>query len=1826
MEKFYKTFIGKVSNTLKCVVFWGGIMSSGNGNAQTISSLEMGTTNFTTNTNGSTTFTMKDVNVTGLPIVSLSASQQGQAGGIGYVSSKNWNTTVQNTNNYWSFSISAVSGYILNISSVVIRGQRSSTGPTDAALRSSTDGYSSNLAIQSGLQNNSNVIAFTGLTLTNLTTVTFRIYGWATGNGAAGGTWRIGDGNNASLDIDIQGTVTSPGVILAVSGANTNHGNVCTNASAAAVQYVVTNNGNLQADGVTVESSDPQFVVSGLSSTTIPASGGTATYNVTFTPVSAGPKTSTISITSTTPGSNSPTSILTGTGIAGVIQTVTTTAATAAIGTNASLNGNVTTLGVCPSTNEKGFVYSLESTNADPFVGGAGVIKTSVAGIASGTYSQPVTGLTAAANYVYKAYVYDGTTYSYGSGTNFATVSAAPSITPAVTATVDAPFSISFIDDASWRGAISGITVGGNTLPGVSYSISSGSITFAPSTSGYLQTSGSLSIIISAFGFADANVTQVVSPGIPASIIVSTQPAGPSINGGTLATQPTLLVRDQYNNAVSSGRVINASVTSGQTSFWALGGNLTAITNGSGIAMFTNLTASNQTAANCTASLTFTSAVGSGTVNSNTFTITVGSLATDYFKSRVPAGNWSATSSWESSHDNTSWVNSTQAPTSSARAITIKTGQTITLTGAASAKLLKVEAGATLTSTNSSLGGFQLTIVDDGSATTDFDIFGTYILFGNAPVFAGGATGVVYDGAIVRADNNYNGESDDFAFSTSNSTFKTGSIFEWNTLNPFETSPATYFKAGSEIPIFRLTQMNVPLGGGSAFVINGIFEINTDFSFVGSGAKIFRDGIQGTGATLTLPSSIGTVSITGSNPILGGSGFQLSTDKIVNLSSGITVPGGATVRVTSTNSSYFQKGTGGIFLINGTLDITNVSISNTSGSVAINGVLKTSHTGGLEGGTVSTTSSVVNVNTGSTIEYNAASGSQMVSGTGILEGTSPYYNITFSGGGTKTLSNSVDVSTDGTVKITGTVTVDATNNNLGLTSANWTNFIMDGGRLILGTGGPQPNMDGTYTLTGGVIEYATGSASKTIRSGKQWQNIEVTGNNVGNSSGNITLKDLGTFKVKNGGVFTINDNTITGPTGTQTITIENGGLFKTGNNEGFHGFAATFSNNSSLHDNIENIILSIGCTVEYSRAGDQPITNSSNLIYQNVTISGTGNKVAPPSTLIIQGNLTKSGTSTFLHNDQTVLFNGTATQNYISNAAMSFYNIANNNTLGLDIQDSLVLVKELSLGANAKLYLSTGNFTLRSDAGRTANVSSIPSTAAITYGSMGRFLVERYIPSGINHGSTWQFLSTPASGSTIKNSWQEDGGVVSGYGTRITDPTAPGNGFDDYTVRGSMKYFSEADPSGWLNITTTNQSLANPLGYMLFVRGGRTVGVYDNAAATTLRTKGKLYAPGESGANLAPSLTIAANSADGPGFQSVGNPYASAISFASLRSASANIDDLIYLWDPVLGGAQGVGGYQTISPITGYLPTVPTISYPAGVEVHNIQSGQAFFVTNSTSSAGSINFNENIKISGSQLVNFTGGPGAGENSFAPGGRSIFWARLYNADGRITDGNAVAFDRVFSNEVKKEDANKMWNSGENFGIFKNDHVLAVEGRLPVQKADTIQYYLHNARTGSYQLRFFPENMTARNLKAVLVDRFNNSRTDVSLTDTSFVNIDFGTDPLSRSADRFYVVFEARHTVATKDPVQLTSGEPSIVVYPNPVENKQVNLTLTGFVPGRYTFELQNSSGLRVYNNLVQLTNDNNTRHIKLPAHLASGNYQLFVMDNNGRKTAVIVTIL
>ena len=93
------------------------------------------------------------------------------------------------TNKYLQFALAPVTGYMVTPTSLTFIWDRSSTGPNTLALRSSADGYTSNIGTVS-VTATSNTTAFSTINISGLTDLigntTFRLYGY--GASAAGGT------------------------------------------------------------------------------------------------------------------------------------------------------------------------------------------------------------------------------------------------------------------------------------------------------------------------------------------------------------------------------------------------------------------------------------------------------------------------------------------------------------------------------------------------------------------------------------------------------------------------------------------------------------------------------------------------------------------------------------------------------------------------------------------------------------------------------------------------------------------------------------------------------------------------------------------------------------------------------------------------------------------------------------------------------------------------------------------------------------------------------------------------------------------------------------------------------------------------------------------------------------------------------------------------------------------------------------------------------------------------------------------------------------------------------------------------------------------------------------------------------------------------------------------------------------------------------------------------------------------------------------------------------------------------------------------------------
>ena len=261
----------------------------------------------------------------------------------------------------------------------------------------------------------------------------------------------------------------------------------------------------------------------------------------------------------------------------------------------------------------------------------------------------------------------------------------------------------------------------------------------------------------------------------------------------------------------------------------------------------------------------------------------------------------------------------------------------------------------------------------------------------------------------------------------------------------------------------------------------------------------------------------------------------------------------------------------------------------------------------------------------------------------------------------------------------------------------------------------------------------------------------------------------------------------------------------------------------------------------------------------SVTVSATGS-------LSVNGTYSNTG-STIINNGNWIMTGSSAGQSFPGTTATvaAMNNLEINNPSGITFNKSFSITGSL-IPTAGNINLNNVDITLKSSATATASVAIIQPAASITHTGTGSFIVERFINTGTNtaigqHVKSWQFLATPVNGQTIFQSWQEGGTIPAGFGTIIT---GTGTGFDITTLLPSMKFYDD-NLNSWTAVTNTGNALPNKNGYMLYVRGDRTVTTSAGAPNnTTLRSKGTIFTT----TNPPPPVVVQANK-----FQAVGNPY-----------------------------------------------------------------------------------------------------------------------------------------------------------------------------------------------------------------------------------------------------------------------------------------------------------------------------------------------------------------
>ncbi len=699
-------------------------------------------------------------------------------------------------------------------------------------------------------------------------------------------------------------------------------------------------------------------------------------------------------------------------------------------------------------------------------------------------------------------------------------------------------------------------------------------------------------------------------------------------------------------------------------------------------------------------------------------------------------------------------------------------------------------------------------------------------------------------------------------------------------------------------------------------------------------------------------------------------------------------------------------------------------------------------------------------------------------------------------------------------------------------TSSW-NTIRSGGGLAPGnfTSGDVFIIQDTHEMTTGAAWSVSGTNAKV------W--IENGGTLV--ASNTVTLAAATTFQIDDGGTYIHDNATAFGSSvfqGTEsfssnsTVELRNSNatgpsnivfgnliinLVNTANNVNLMGAIATINGDLSvLSTNGFEFRLSTNTSYTLTIAGD--------LVISGGTINTSNGATAGRTfTINVGGNYNQSG-GTFTHSNSTagcaLSFNftgggrsfsrsaGTLTATHINwtitnGASITFHNdftLATSRTFTMNSTSSMILAAGVTFSIAGSADLNGQSLTLRSTISGSARIAPVTGTL----NNATNVTVERFIGSAVPKRA-WRLLSSPVTGTTINAAWQE--GVTAGnpnanYGTHITGGTAV-NGFDAAGSPSIKTYNGTAWVSNVLASTNTGDITAHQ-GYMLFVRGDRSVNLAQGASATptntTLRATGTLRQ-----GTLNNYVSVTAND-----YTLMGNPYPSAIDFEAIHNDHPALVNF-YTWDPAQAGSYGLGGYNFVER-TGagtYNVTPHGGSAASNNNARYIPQGAAILLQG-PGSIVNLSLNESYKTASSPSLNFF--------RTATADRNIA-INLNNAAAQTLDGIRVRFDNAFSDNVTPEDARKLYHSNETMAIERNGHSLIVEKRNDIIDNDTIFLRLDGMKQANYQLKFFPGQFNG--VTACLEDIYLDTLIPISLHSETNVNFTVDANPAS-AGTRFRVI--------------------------------------------------------------------------------------------------------
>lgn len=737
-------------------------------------------------------------------------------------------------------------------------------------------------------------------------------------------------------------------------------------------------------------------------------------------------------------------------------------------------------------------------------------------------------------------------------------------------------------------------------------------------------------------------------------------------------------------------------------------------------------------------------------------------------------------------------------------------------------------------------------------------------------------------------------------------------------------------------------------------------------------------------------------------------------------------------------------------------------------------------------GTISTRRGTLAPSEESTVIFNGGAAQDIAMGNGGTRNLIGYNNIIIrNSSSTVTLNSTAGFFESNCVAGNFTIETNATffNNGKAMTgNLDKTFLIQSGGRLNISGSNVGLPIDFNLDFESNTTVSYQHTGSQPIRVPQNFANLSET-------------EDYQHLSISGSGAKTLEGdiNVLGNYTQAGTATYGSGGfaLNLSGN---FTKTAGTFSLSSGSFNFVGGSTQTI--TTNSSTFFDLGVNGAGVSLVNGITISGalaltSGTLAINANTLTLNG--TVSGSSTITGGSSAVIsIGGTGSMGTLRmTQTSSSTRTLNNFTINRTTSGAVTLGNSMEVTGTVTLSNGTlttgGNLTLISTSlANTGRIATIAGTGAIS----GSVTVQRFIPSGTRR---WMFLSAPVDNFNLSSQWMDD--------VYVTGPA--GQGFDaSATNAHSLFTYNEATTGassiGWTGPSNANTTFPNGTGFRVFFRGDRsqliTAGSANNCV---LDVTGTMH----TGNFSFPVTFNSSGSIDDDGWNLIGNPYPSPISWSASGWTKTNLDGFIYVWNTTTNSyntSDGTPGGSTGS--------------ATGV----IGIGQGFMVK-ATAGSPALSITENVKVAcgvgSAACFNFFK-----KNSTEPLLRAKMMLDSHNVDEVI-----IKFEPgSSSNYIVPEDASKFTNPVVNLATYSsNNKRLTINSRPEVNITDTVGVYLKSTAMTTHKLIFSDFNSIPSNIGIVLIDKFLNQNIDVRANPIYQFNIT--SDTSSQNSARFQIVF-------------------------------------------------------------------------------------------------------